>query len=91
VELVDLLQWPAMALTLAASWWVASSKSERRNLAFWLFMASNILWAAWGIHARAYALVLLQIGLAALNIRGMRKTDDQAASQNRDAATLDAR
>ena len=47
-----------MALTLAASWWVASSKSERRNLAFWLFMASNILWAAWGIYAHAYALVL---------------------------------
>jgi hypothetical protein len=54
-------------------------------------MASNILWAAWGIYAHAYALVLLQIGLAALNIRGMRKTEDQAASQNRDAATLDAR
>jgi hypothetical protein len=81
VELVDLLQWPAMALTLAASWCVASSKSERRNLGFWLFIASNILWAAWGIHARAYALVLLQIGLAALNVRGMRKTEDQAASQ----------
>ena len=40
-----------MALTLAASWWSASSKSERRNLAFWLFMASNILWAAWGMYA----------------------------------------
>ena len=70
-----------MALTLAASWWVASSNSKRRNLGFWLFLASNILWAAWGIHARAYALVLLQVGLFALNVRGMRKTDDQAASQ----------
>jgi hypothetical protein len=82
MELVDLLQWPAMALTLAASWWVASSNSSRRNLGFWLFMASNILWAAWGIYARAYALVMLQVGLAALNIRGLRKTEDQAASQS---------
>jgi hypothetical protein len=39
------------------------------------------LWAAWGIHVRAYALVLLQAGLLALNVRGMRKTDAQAASQ----------
>jgi hypothetical protein len=30
---------------------------------------------------RAYALVLLQAGLLALNVRGMRKTDAQAASQ----------
>jgi hypothetical protein len=85
VELVDLLQWPAMALTLAASWWVASSSSKRRNLGFWLFIASNILWAAWGFYARAYALVLLQAGLVALNVRGMRKTDDDAASRRSSA------
>jgi hypothetical protein len=85
VELVDLLQWPAMALTLAASWWVASSNSKRRNLAFWLFIASNVVWAAWGIYAHAYALVLLQAGLAALNVRGMHKTDQQAASREKPA------
>jgi hypothetical protein len=82
VELVDLLQWPAMALTLAASWWVASSSSKRRNLAFWLFMASNVLWGAWGLYAHAYALVVLQVGLAALNVRGMRKTEAQASQRS---------
>ena len=80
MEIVDLLQWPAMALTLAASWWVASSNPKRRNLGFWLFIASNALWTAWGLHAHAYALVVLQAGLVVLNVRGMRKTDDQAAT-----------
>jgi hypothetical protein len=75
MDLLDLLQWPAMALTLAASWWVASSHAGRRNLGFWLFLASNVLWSAWGIHARAYALVLLQLGLFVLNVRGMLKTE----------------
>lgn len=78
---LDLLQWPAMALTLAASWWVASSHAQRRNVGFWLFMASNVLWAAWGLYAHAYALVLLQLGLVALNVRGMRKTDEAAAGK----------
>jgi hypothetical protein len=81
MEYVDLLQWPAMALTLAAAWWVASSSSERRNLGFWLFTASNVLWGAWGLYAHAYALVVLQVRLLALNVRGMRKTDAQATSQ----------
>jgi hypothetical protein len=80
MDLVDLLQWPAMALTLAASWWVASSHASRRNVGFWLFLGSNVLWAAWGLYAHAYALVLLQLGLFALNVRGMRKTDTPGAS-----------
>jgi hypothetical protein len=79
---LDLLQWPAMALTLAASWWVASSRPERRKLGFWLFLASNVLWAAWGVHARAYALILLQLGLLALNVRGMRKSEQADASKS---------
>jgi hypothetical protein len=81
VDLLDLIQWPAMALTLAAAWWVASSNPRRRNLGFWLFTASNVVWAAWGLHAHAYALVILQAGLFALNLRGMRKTDTQSSSR----------
>ena len=76
MDAFDFLQWPAMVLTLAASWWVASSHAERRNVGFWLFIASNVLWAAWGLYAQAGALVVLQVGLAALNVRGMRKTDE---------------
>jgi Flp pilus assembly protein TadB len=72
---LDLLQWPAMAITLLAAWLVASTVERRRNLGFWVFMASNVLWVAWGIHAGATALVALQVCLAAMNIRGAVKTD----------------
>ena len=68
-----LLQWPAMAVTVVASWLVASSRPERRNTGFWLFLLSNGLWMAWGIPAQAYAVVVLQLCLAALNIRGAIK------------------
>jgi hypothetical protein len=75
MELLDLVQWPAMALTLVASWWVASNRADKRNIGFWLFIASNVLWAAWGVYAHAYALVILQLGLFAMNVRGAHKTD----------------
>jgi len=74
-EILDLLQWPAMALTVAAAWLVASSRKRKRNIGFWLFLTSNVLWVAWGIPASAYAVVVLQIFLAALNLRGLFKTD----------------
>lgn len=64
-----------MAVTLAAAWYVASSRKTRRELGFWLFLASNVLWIIWGIYAHAYALIVLQIGLAVTNIRGARKND----------------
>jgi hypothetical protein len=72
---LDLLQWPAMAVTLAAAWLIAARSERRRNIGFWLFLASNVLWIAWGLHVGAYALIVLQLGLAALNIRGAVKTD----------------
>jgi hypothetical protein len=73
-EWVDLIQWPAMAVTLAASWLVASNEESRRNTGFWVFLVSNALWIGWGLHDGAFALVALQLGLAALNIRGAIKT-----------------
>ena len=74
MDFFNLLQWPATALTMAASWCVASSDERRRNWGFWLFLISNVLWVAWGLHDKAYALVAMQFGLAALNIRGATKT-----------------
>ena len=71
---VNLIQWPAMAVTLAASWLVASTKESRRNTGFWIFLLSNALWIVWGLHDGAFALVALQVGLAGLNIRGAAKT-----------------
>ena len=71
---LNLVQWPAMAVTLAASWLVASKKESRRNTEFWVFLVSNALWIVWGLHDNALALVALQLGLAAMNIRGAMKT-----------------
>ncbi|MBA1213323.1 MULTISPECIES: hypothetical protein [Pseudomonas] len=73
MEALDLLQWPAMAITLLAAWLVASQRQGRRNLGFWVFLLSNALWIAWGLQAEAYALIVLQLGLAAMNLRGVRR------------------
>ena len=70
-----LLQWPAMVVTLIAAWLVGAQHKRKRSWGFWLFVASNVLWIAWGWHADAYALIVLQVGLAALNIRGVRKNE----------------
>ena len=63
-----------MAASIFAAYLVASSNERRRAWGFWVFLASNVLWVAWGIHASAYALILLQVALAGMNIRGVKKT-----------------
>lgn len=68
------LQWPAMLVTLVASWLIASRQPGRRCTGFWVFLLSNVLWTVWGWHTGAHALIALQVGLAAFNIRGARKT-----------------
>ena len=70
---LSLLQWPAMVVTVLAAWLVASTDAAHRNIGFWVFLLSNVLWIAWGLHAQAHALVVLQVCLAALNIRGAVK------------------
>jgi len=83
MDYADLIQWPAMALTAAAAWLVASLRRTKRSLGFWLFLLSNVLWAMWGWHAHAYALIILQFCLAALNIRGAQKNDPTINAENR--------
>jgi hypothetical protein len=75
MDWVDWLQWPAMAVTLLAAWLVGSRDRRRREIGFWVFLASNLLWIAWGWHDGAWALIALQVGLAAMNIRGARKNE----------------
>jgi hypothetical protein len=72
---LDAVQWPAMAVTLFAGWLVASRRSSRRGAGFWLFIVSNVLWIAWAWHARAWALIALQAGLFAMNVRGAIKNE----------------
>ena len=79
MDLIGLLQWPASAATLLASWFVASSNRRRRNVGFWTFLVSNALWVAWAWHANAPALIAMQVGLAAINVHGTVKTRDTAA------------
>jgi len=69
------VQWPAMGVTVAAAWLVASRSEGRRAWGFWLFLLSNALWIAWGLVASAYALIVLQVALAATNIRGAKRND----------------
>ena len=74
-SLIDAVQWPAMAVTLLAAWLVASRIKARREQGFWWFILSNILWIAWAWHAHAWALIALQAGLFAMNVRGAVKNE----------------
>jgi hypothetical protein len=71
----NIIQWPAMLVTVVAAWMVASQRKFKRNWGFWLFLLSNVLWIIWGMGDAAYALIILQLCLAFLNIRGAVKNN----------------
>ena len=72
------LQWPAMIVTVVAAWLIASQHKRKREIGFWCFLLSNALWAVWGWHVSAYALIVLQVALAILNIRGAYKNEPRS-------------
>lgn len=74
-EWIDLVQWPAMAVTLYAAYLIGSKREDRRILGFSMFILSNVLWVAWGWHDGAWALIALQLGLFAMNVRGIVKNE----------------
>lgn len=78
--LLDALQWPAMLVTVAAAWLVGSTRPRKRAVGFWLFLLSNVLWVVWGLHTQAWALITLQVFLAAFNVRGAFKNDPPGES-----------
>jgi hypothetical protein len=80
MDWIDLLQWPAMVVTVVAAWLVASQSKRRRRVGFWVFLPSNVLWIAWGLHDRAYALVVLQLALGAMNVRGAFRNDPKLSA-----------
>lgn len=82
MDFVNALQWPAMVVTVVAAWLVASLSKRQREVGFWCFLFSNVLWIIWGYHDGAYALIALQLALAAMNIRGARKNDPKTSSKN---------
>lgn len=73
--LLDFLQWPAMAVTLVAAFLVGARHAKKRVVGFWTFIASNVLWIVWGLHDGAWALIALQAGLAAMNIRAIFRNE----------------
>lgn len=75
MEWLGWVQWPAMVVTVVAAWLTGSTSERRRKSGFWLFLLSNALWVAWGISARAWAVILLQVMLALMNVRGARKNE----------------
>jgi len=72
---LNLVQWPAMLLTIIAAWMVSSRRKFKRNWGFWIFLMSNALWIVWAISDRAYAMIVLQVCLAVMNVRGVRMND----------------
>jgi len=75
MQWTDLIQWPAMVVTILAAWFTGSERKRRRRIGFWAFLLSNVLWVIWGWYMRAWALIVLQVGLAVMNIRGAKKNE----------------
>ena len=75
--MLDLVQWPAMVLTVLAAYLVGSQSKKKRSWGFWIFLISNALWVVWGFHDGAIALIVLQVSLAILNIRGALKNEPE--------------
>ncbi|WP_412071933.1 hypothetical protein [Pseudomonas fluorescens] len=62
-----------MVVTVLAAWLIGSQRPGRRMIGFICFSLSNVLWVIWGVDARAYALIVLQVCLFLMNLRGLRK------------------
>jgi TctA family transporter len=80
-DALNAIQWPAMAATLVAAWLVASQAKRKRSWGFICFIASNVLWVVWAWHDRAWALIALQFGLFALNLRGLGKNEPRGPDE----------
>jgi len=64
-----------MAITLCAAFLVGARRANRRIFGFYTFILSNILWIVWGVHDQAWALITLQMGLLAMNVRGIFRNE----------------
>jgi hypothetical protein len=49
--------------------------AKKRVVGFWTFILSNVLWIVWGVHDGAWALIALQAGLAAMNVRAIVRNE----------------
>ncbi|MFJ3367118.1 hypothetical protein [Pseudomonas sp. NPDC086251] len=81
MDYLDWVQWPAMLVTVMAAWLIGSRQPSSRVSGFICFMVSNILWVIWGYHTHAYALIVLQFCLCAVNLRGFKKNAGVSTEQ----------
>ena len=84
--LIDFLQWPAMAVTLCAAFLVGARHARRRIFGFYTFIVSNLLWIVWGLQDEAWALIALQAGLCAMNVRGIVRNHKEAEAESKQEA-----
>jgi hypothetical protein len=84
--LIDFLQWPAMAVTLCAAFLVGARHARRRIFGFYTFIVSNVLWIVWGLQDEAWALIALQAGLCAMNVRGIIRNHKEAEAESKQEA-----
>ncbi len=62
-----------MISSIVAAWLVGAQSKRQRTHGFWWFLVSNVLWITWAWQATAWALIVLQLALAALNFRALAK------------------
>ena len=73
MDILSLVQWPAMIVTVGGAWLTGSKTEGRRKYGFWLLLLSNVLWVLWAFHVSAWAVIVLQLFLVVVNVRGARK------------------
>jgi hypothetical protein len=73
VMTISWIQWPAMVVTIAASYWVASDNQRWRCVGSWLFPDQQRAVDMWAIAEDAYVPIILPVGLALMKIRGVDK------------------
>lgn len=75
-DFLALLEWPAMAISLVAAYLLGSIHPKKRILAFVMLIIGNLMWIGWGWGNDAKALIALNAGLMALNVRGIFKNEE---------------
>ena len=66
-----------MAISLAAAYWLGSTKPQKRIVAFFMLIVGNLMWIAWAWPEGAWALIALNVGLMALNVRAIMKNEQE--------------
>lgn len=75
-DILAMLEWPAMAISLVAAYLLGSIDPTKRIVAFIMLIIGNLMWIGWGWGDDAKALIALNVGLMALNVRGIFKNEE---------------